>query len=174
MSSGSSWAKPAGQRSRLFADRQPLLRPWDRLVAGRQRLAQRGDVLRDLFEALQDLIVLAAGGGAGHALDPLLDAVECVLDRLEALRNRAQTAGQAFDIRRGWDVEGSHCHVLRRDRLLPRLECALERPGDKWVPGQLFSELSESFFALALEPFLDSFVLLAVHAAERTQWGRKG
>src|SRR4051794_3820976 len=98
--SESSWAKPPGRR--LLADRQALLRPRDRLVAGRERLAERRDVACNLVEPRgQLLVLLAAADGCSHGrevLHALLDPVERVLDRLEALADRPQAPGQALDV----------------------------------------------------------------------------
>src|SRR5689334_14604698 len=160
-------ARPRGRP--LLADREPLLRARHRLVGRGKRLAQCGDVARDLLDALEHLLVLAVPGGRrGEPLHALLDAVEGVLDRLEPLRDRAHAAGEALDVGGGRDVQRAHRDVLGGDRLLTRLEGALEGAGHDRVARELLGELPERFFPLSLQALLDPWVLALVHPAQHT------
>ena len=114
-------------------------------------LAERGDVAGELVEPRRRGRAGRRGRPVAPAT-PLLDAVERVLDPLEALGDRAQPAGEALDVGRRRDVERPHRGLLRLDRLLARLEGARERAVDDRVRDQLLGELAERLLALPGEP----------------------
>ena len=89
-------------RALRLGDGQAFLRARHRGVRGRHRLAQRRDVARDLVEAGLDRGERLAGREPGQ---PLVQAIDRVLDALQPLRERPQAARDAFDVGCGGQVE---------------------------------------------------------------------
>ena len=71
-----------------------------------------------------------------------------VLDALEALRDRAQPAGDALDVGRRGDAERAHRGLLGLDGLLAGLERARHRCVHDRVGDQLLDDLAEGLLAL--------------------------
>ena len=83
---------------------------------------------------------------------PLVEAVDAVLDALEALRDRAHAPRQPLDVGRGRDVERRERRLLRRGRLLARLERASDRAAHERVREQVLGQPAEGVLALLGQP----------------------
>ena len=90
----------------------------------------------------------SSGAGAADRADPLVDAVERVLDALEPLGDGAHTARQPLEVAGGRKVERAHRDLLRLRRLLARVERTRERAGHERALEQLLREAAEGVLAL--------------------------
>src|SRR5205823_14512305 len=76
------------------------------------------DAGQPLLDRLQPRLECAR---PGHGREPLVDAIDAVLDGPETLRDRPHPPGEPLHVRRGWDVERPHGDLLRLRGLLTRL-----------------------------------------------------
>src|SRR4051812_48249242 len=165
-STRSVWSS-AGRRSRRslgLRDRQALLRPRRRLIAGRDSGPEGGDVAGDLFQAR----VLGRGEPVAHLRKPLVEPVDGVLDALEPLRDGPQAPSQALDVGRRRDPERAHRRLLGLRGLLARLERALEGAHDQRTAGQLLGDAAQCLLALAGEAVADTLVVVVAHRRQST------
>lgn len=79
--------------------------------------------------------------------EPLVEPVDAVLDRFEALRDRAQPAGQALDVGSGRDVQRAHRSLLCLYGALACFERAGDRPRDEGIVHQVLGDLADRVLA---------------------------
>ena len=98
----------------------------------------------------------------GGAVDVLVEAVDPVLDALEALGDRPHAPGEALDVGGRGDVQRAHRDLLGLGGLLARLEGAGQRAVDQRVLEQVLGELAQRVLALpgqaAAQPFRGGLV----------------
>jgi hypothetical protein len=170
-------ASAAGSLAPEFAaaGRLPAGSALGRLASRRQGRAQGGDLLAERgqprFDRRQAVGLAAGGAQSGHAL---VQAVDAVLDPLEALRDRAHAPRKAFDVGGGGDVERPEGHLLGLGGALSRLEGAGDRPAHDGVLEQLLGQAAQRVLSLLRQPSAQPVAaLVAVHAHTLRQAARR-
>ena len=100
--------------------------------------------------------------------EALVEAVDAVLDALEALGDRAHAAREALEVGRRGDVERADRDLLRLGGLLARLERAGDRAVDERVLEQVLGELAEGVLALPGEALAQAVAAVSSSAMART------
>jgi hypothetical protein len=122
-------------------------------------------------------VVLGGPGWAAHALPPtvavttsldaaveaVLEAVDRLLDALQARGHRSQPPREAVDVGRRGEIERAHRGLLRVDGLLARGEGARDRGVDQRVLEQVRGQLAERLLPLPREPVPQAGALFLCH-----------
>ena len=103
-----------------------------------------------------------------EAREALVEAVDAVLDALQALGDRPHAPREALDVGRGREVQRAERDLLGLGGLLARLEGARDGAVDERVLEQVLGEPSEGVLALSGKALAQAVAAgFLVHAAER-------